>query len=337
MGGAVELNRQADGEELSISKTNIANLRSRRNFWPETSRHIVQGDFKVFEATFELVKAWDPALEDTDYEKFSPLTNQNFNEVRDVFRKWCLNEAGDYSGAPYNQGPKFDFSQIFSSSNFISRRRRFWPALSRDKTGASLGYFLEVSYDDGAHWWQYLGAFDNLLDECGVWLSGEQLDVDTWFAALKGVLKFRITVSVVSDERLSCTVADGPVNSVAEVVDRMVHLPRQFKYRKVSGKSTFANPAGKGLGVPDEVDDSDALCSFARRLAASSSAVIETIDVASPFLALDYRRGDRVVTSPDGRGLPGCRLDNRSIYWIDRVQMDFANQRTNLRILRRRR
>ena len=102
-GKAVELNCQRAKEQFSISKTNIANLSSRRNFWPITHKYIGQGDFKVYEATFELVKAWEPAGEHTDYDKFSPSTNPDFYQVKDVYRKWCLNEAGDYSGSPYNQ------------------------------------------------------------------------------------------------------------------------------------------------------------------------------------------------------------------------------------------
>jgi hypothetical protein len=226
-GGEVELNCQRTGELLSISKSDIATLHGRRNFYPVTHRYIGQGDFKVFEATFELVKAWDSSLENTNYYKFSPSTNPDFYQVRDVYRKWCLNEAGDYSGPPYNRGDAFDFSQIFGTGNYAARRRRFWPSLSADKQGKSLGYFLEVSWD-GEHWWQYLYAFNNLLDECGIWLSSDQLDVDTWVAALKGVLRFRITASVVSDERLSCTIADGPVGSVAPLVDHLITLPRQF-------------------------------------------------------------------------------------------------------------
>jgi len=149
-GRTVELNCQQTGEQLSISKTNIAVLHSKKNFWPST--------------------------------------NPDFYQVKDVYRKWCLNEAGDYCGAPYNQGDAFDFSKIFGSSDFIRRRRRFWPTLTTDKQGKSLGYFLQVSFDDGLHWWQYLHAFNILLDECGVWLSSDRLDVDTWVAALKGVL-----------------------------------------------------------------------------------------------------------------------------------------------------
>ena len=335
-GRAVELNCQHPGERFSISKTNIAALRSKKNFWPITQKYIGQGNFKIYEATFDLVKAWEPADENINYDKFSPSTNPDFHQVKDVYRKWCLNEAGHYSGAPYNQGDAFDFSKIFKSSNFAHRRRRFWPALTTDKQGKSLGYFLQVSFDDGLHWWQYLYAFNILLDECGVWLSSDQLDVDTWVAALKGVLKFRITASVVSDERLGCVVADGPVNSAAPVVEHIITLPRQFKYRKVSDQSIFANAGNEALGKPDEVDDSDVLYEFVRHIAAASSETIETVDIQTPNLIFDYRVGDRVSTSPESRDLLACRSDNRSRSWIEQVQMDFEKQCTNLKIVRQR-
>jgi len=335
-GRSVELNCQRAGEQLSISKTNIVRLHSRKNFWPVTHKYIGQGDFKVYEATFELVKAWDSAGEDTDYDKFSPSTNPNFYQVKDVYRKWCLNEAGDYSDAPYNQGDAFDFSKVFQSSNFVHRRRRFWPALTTDKQGKSLGYFLQVSFDNGLHWWQYLYAFNNLLEECGVWLSSDQLDVDTWVASLKGVLKFRITASVVSDERLSCEVADGPINSTAPVVEHIITQPRQFKYRKVSSQSIFAGASDEALGTPDETDDSTVLYEFVRKRAGATSETIETVDVQTPYLALNYMVGDRVSTGPESRDLLGCRSDNRSVSWIELVQMDFRNQCTNLKVVRKR-
>ncbi|HUU18709.1 MAG TPA: hypothetical protein VMW72_16285 [Sedimentisphaerales bacterium] len=335
-GRTVEVNCQQAGEQFSISKTNIASLHSKKSFWPITHKYIGQGDFKVVEATFELVKAWDGSLEDIIYDKFSPSTNPVFYQVKDVYRKWCLNEAGDYSGAPYNQGDAFDFSKIFGSSDFARRRRRFWPTLTTDKQGKSLGYFLQVSFDDGLHWWQYLHAFNILLNECGLWLSSDQLDVDTWVAALKGVLKFRITASIISDERLTCIVSDGPVNSTAPMVKHIITLPRQFKYRKVSSQSIFANSSDDSLGCPDQVDDTDALYEFVRHTAAVSSETIETVDIQTPFLAFDYRVGDRVDTSPESRDLLACRSDNRSRIWIERVQMDFEKQCTNLKIVRQR-
>jgi len=335
-GRTVELNCQQTGEQLRISKTNIASLHSKRNFWPITHKYIGQGNFKVVEATFELVKAWDPSLEDTKYEKFSPSTNPDFYQVKDVYRKWCLNEAGDYSNAPYNQGDGFDFSKIFGSSNFARRRRRFRPTLTTDKQGKSLGYFLQVSFDDSAHWWQYLHAYNILLDECGLWLSSDSLDVDTWVAALKGVLKFRITASVIRDERLTCIISDGPIDSTVPVVEHIITLPRQFKYRKVSSQSIFANSTDDALGVADEVDDTDALYEFVRHKTAVESETIETIDVQTPSLIFDYKVGDKVSASPESRDLLACRSDNRSKIWIERVRMDFEKQCTNLKIVRQR-
>jgi hypothetical protein len=335
-GRTVELNCQQAGEQLSISKTNIATLHSRKNFWPITHKYICQGEFKVAEATFDLIKAWDGSLEDINYDKFSSSTNSDFYQVKDVYRKWCLNEAGDYSGAPYNQGDAFDFSRIFGSSNFTHHRRRFRSTLTSDKQGKSLGYFLQVSFDNGLHWWQYLHAFNILLDECGLWLSSDHLDVDTWVAALKGVLKFRITASVISDERLTCIVSDGPFNSTVPVVEHIITLPRQFKYRKVSSKSIFANSSDDSIGVPDEVDDTDALYEFVRHRAVVSSGTIETVDIQTPFLTFNYRVGDTVITSPESRDWLACRSDNRSKNRIVRVQMDFEKQCTNLKIVRQR-
>ncbi len=335
-GRTIELNCQQAGQQISLSKTDISALHSRKNFWPLTHKYLGQGDFKVYEATFDLVKAWDEGLEDTNYDKFSPSTNPDFYQVKDVYRKWCLNEVGQYSEVPYNQGDAFDFTKIFQSSNFVPRRRRFRPTLTTDNQGRSLGYFLQVSYDNGLHWWQYLYAFNILLDECGVWLSSDRLDMDTWVAALNGTLRFRITASVISDERLSCVVADGPVNSTAPVVENVITLPRQFKYRKVSDQSIFTGPVDDTLGIPDEVDDSDALYEFVRHTAATSSESIENIDIQTPSLAFDYRPGDIVSTNPESRDLLSFRSDNRSNSRIVQVRMDFKKQCTNMKIVRQR-
>jgi hypothetical protein len=335
-GRVVELNCQPAGQQLSISKTNIAKIHSRKKFWPVTHKYIGQGDFKIYEATFELIKGWDSSLEDTDYDKLSPTTNPDFYQVKDVYRKWCLNEAGQYSGAPYNRAEAFDFSKIFQSNNFVQRPRRFHPTLTTDKLEHSLGYYLQVSYDNGQNWRQYLYAFNILLDECGVWLSSDQLDIETWIAALRGFLRFRITASVVSDERLTAVVADGPVNSIAPVVEHLMTLPRQFKYRKVSNKSIFAEATGQTLGKPNEVDDSCALYEFVRHTAATASEVIETFDIQTPSLMFDYHLGDIVSTSPESRDFLACRSDNRSTSRIVRVKMDFEKQCTNLKIVRQR-
>jgi len=334
-GRSVQLNLQEQGEVLEVRKSDIARLRRRGQVWPVTHRYIGQGDFKVYEATFELVKAWDPGLEGTDYERFCPSSNPQFYQVKDVYRKWCLNEAGDYSVEPYNQGEAFDFSKIFEGAEYVRRRRRFWPCLSRDAQGNSLGYFVEVSFDGGEHWWQYSHAFNVLLDECGIWLSSDRLDVDTWVAALKGLLRFRITASVVSDERLGCVLADGPVGSTVPVVDRLILLPRRFRYRRVSPASIFANRSDTSLGLADEADDSESLRRYVRTVALASASTVETIEVQTPSVAFGYEVGDVVRCAPQSRDVLGCRAGRRTVCWIEQVRMDFRQQCTQLRLVRK--
>ena len=323
-GRRVELNHQRAGERLSIGRTNICRVEGSRGFYPVTHRYIGMGDWKVYEATFDLVNAWDASLEGAPQSDYSPSTNPDFDAVRDVYRKWCLNEAGDYAGAP------FDFGSIFERASYLQRRRTFGKALSTDSEGDSLGYYLEVSYNDGATWQEYADSFDVLDDECGVRLADDELSADVWTAIGAGTLKFRITASVASDERLTVAVADGPVNSAAEVVDHVLDLSGRFEFAKVSGKSIFHNSASS------EVDDSEALHGYVRNLCETHGSIIETIYVETPVLSLYYNCGDGVTCSPDSRDVLGVRRDNRSLFWIERVAMDFQKQHTKLRILRRR-
>ncbi|MBN2020059.1 MAG: hypothetical protein JW749_07535 [Sedimentisphaerales bacterium] len=335
-GRQVELNLQKAGQQISVSKTNVIKASSRGGFWPATHRYIGLGDYKVFEATFYLVETWRPEQESVDYDLYSPSTNPNFVEVKNVFRRFALNEAGDYSDQPYEQGPAYDFLRIFGTDKYVHRRRRFWPALSRDAEGKSLGYFLEVSYDEGEHWRLYMHAFDILLDECGIWLASDRLDINTWVAAIKSVLKFRITASVVSDQRLTCSSADGPVGSTVPVVNRIISLPNRFKFRKVTGKSQFSSVVNDSIGSPDEADDSTALYQFIRQRAQAKATAIETFDIQTPHLALGFEVGDVVKTNPDDRDIFSTGSDNRSTSVIEKVRMNFEKQATELRVVRRR-
>ena len=336
-GSVAELNCQFNGEQLNISKTNVTSLRNSKDSPPVTNRFILQGDFKKYEATFELIQAWDPALEDTEYEKFSPVTNENFNQIRNVYRKWCLNETGAYTGSPYNQGQAFDFSAVFENASYVNRPRRFLPTLTTDADGSCLGYFLEVSYTAGAQWWPYHRPFDVLLDECGIWLSSEQLDVDVWFAILKGNLKFRITASVIADNRLSVTFADGPLNSTTEVTDRIITLPRQFKYRKISPESIFYNCDDEHFGAANEADDTETIVEYARTLAENSIQTIETFQIGTSVLTTGFNVGNSITSSPDSRDILGIKYDPQSICRIERVKMDFIKQQTYLEVVKTRR
>jgi hypothetical protein len=110
------------------------------------------------------------------------------------------------------------------------------------------------------------------------------------------------------------------------VVDHVIKLPRQFKYRRVSELSIFKNSSDESLGETDEVDNTTALYALLRKSAEIAPETIETVDLQTPYLAFDYRIGDRVITSSQSRDLLECRSDNRSVRWIKRVHMDFKNK-----------
>jgi len=334
-GGTVVLGSQQKGQELSTEVNDIWQMRGE-SFGPMTHKYIGQGDFKVFESTFELVKGWDGSLEGTNYDQFSPSSNAEFYKVKDVYRKWVLNESGNYSDSPYNQGQAYDFSKVFGTMNYIQRVRRFYPTLSRDKNDKSLGYFLEVSYDGGQSWRQYMHAFNVLLEECGIWLSSDQLGVETWIAALKDNLCFRITASVVSDERLSCEFFDGPINSTIAVTEQVVMLPREHKFRKVTTGSVFHGQAGKSLGWPDERNDSEALREQIRKQAVKNAAETWRGRIRTMYLLPDYQVGNKVTSNSSGTDLLGCRAGRRGVSIIERVEMDFKRQFTELEVVRKR-
>ncbi|MCD4830717.1 MAG: hypothetical protein K8R02_02785 [Anaerohalosphaeraceae bacterium] len=327
-GAETEVNFPADGEKISSPQTNI--ISAKQNIKTDfTKRYSVQGDFKTYEATFELVKAWDNSLETIDYDEFSPLTNPDFQQVQNVYRKWCLNEAGDYSKAPYNQGETFDFSKIFEKNASIKKHRRFYPCISADENGALLGYKLEVSYIGGDYWWDYSGSFDLLLDECGIWISDQQIEHDMWFAILKGLLKFRITACIISDERITARICDGPTESTAEIVDKMTVLPARFKYRKVSPYSIFYNGSKNTTGK-NQIDDSSAIVEFARKSLQAWRSESQKIEIKTARLEPGFRVGDNLMAAPQSRDFLKMKYDTASKLWITKVKMDFTNQQTTL-------
>ena len=289
---------QKPGEKLDLDQTNVQILDLQRR--PHYSFHVSGfGGYRRFESTFELVRAWDAAKEVNDYDLYSPTSNPDFVEVQDVFRKWTLNEAGDYSPSPYNRGDAYDLSEVFQTTAYAARRRRFWPCLSRTGSGESMGYYLEVSYNSGLTWHKYPGAFDNLLDECGVYLTFDTFSPEMWIAIKKDMLCFRITATVVSDERISAEIHDGPIRASRPVHSATSHFGEEFRYQQVTPSSVFYGSST--LGAPDVVDDGAALRSRLRDHLLQQKQHAWRGTATIPFVRPDLWPG-QVVGGIEGRG-----------------------------------
>jgi len=321
-GRVLSIQHQRAGEALDLTRTNVWECHLRRQH-RTTLRVVGHGGIQRFEATFDLVQGWDPALEANNYDLYSPDTNADFVVVREVFRKWVLNEAGDYSEPPFQQGPAYDLSKVFGSERYGRRRRRFYACLSRGPSGRSLGYHLEASYDGGEIWQGYAGAFDVLLDECGVYLSGRQLDVALWYAIKKGLLRFRMTATVEADEPLRAEVYDGPVEAIRPVQTAVLDLGREFKCERVTPLSVFYGGAGRPR------DDTSALRGALQDELTRLRQRQQTGRVVLPWVRPDVQPGD-IVEGLAGRGVafrePGGRSDG--LPQINKVTLTWADQWT---------
>ena len=293
------LSHQKPGDMLDLHRTTVQVVDLQRR--PHYSFHVSGfGGYKRFEGTFELVRAWDAAKEVNNYDLYSPTSNADFVEVQDVFRKWTLNEAGDYSLPPYNRGDAYDLSGVFQTTVYAARRRRFWPCLSRTSSGESMGYYLEVSYNSGLTWHKYPGAFDNLLDECGVYLTFDTFSPEMWIAIKKDMLCFRITATIISDERISAEVHDGPIKASRPVRSVSSHFGEEYRYQQVTASSIFYGSST--LGSPDVVDDGATLRSRLRDHLLQQKQQAWRGSATIPFIRPDLWPG-QVIGGIEGRGV----------------------------------
>lgn len=186
---------------------------------------------------------------------------------------------------------------------------------ARDRSGQSLGYDLEVSYNSGTTWFPYTGAFHHLVDECGVRLSSTQLDPVMWDAIKKDSLAFRVTATVRSDEPLTVSLQDGPLEGLRPVRTAIIERGRDYQYREVTALSRFYGDPE--LGTADEVDDSGLLRQSVREMLGRLQSNRWSGSVELAMLRPDIRPGDRVAgiegrdkrlfQASEQRGLPVVR------------------------------
>jgi hypothetical protein len=288
---------QPPGERYDPAATNLVALSARMRFDSAPRRYVARGDRKVYESTFDLVAGWDDALATYDPDDFSPSANPDFDAVRDVFRKWVLNEAGEYSESPYERGPAPDLSALFEGSPYVRRHRCLLPCLSRDALGRSHGVYAEVSLDGGATWERLSLGVRVLRGECGLYLTDDPLPPGYLAAAMRGQVCVRVTATVESDAVL---VAEYAGEEMTDLPGRTRHLnvPAGYRYRRVAATSRFYGQAGS-----DEVDDSARLEDLVRAAYEADRRTPTPTRVEIPYLAMGHHVGQRIL------GIRGRRLD----------------------------
>jgi len=283
------LSHQPPGQTYDPTKTDFVGLGVRMDFAAAPRRYVALGDSKFYESTFDLVAGWDDALASYDPDDFSPRTNADFDSVRDVFRKWVLNEAGDYTGPPYDRGAPPALSAVFEDAPYVRRRRRFLPCLSRDTLSRSRGVYVEISFDSGASWEQMTLAARVLRDECGIYLTEDTLPPRYLAAAMRGQVRLRATATLESDSRLAAEYAG---DSTADLPGRTrhVHVPAGYRFRRVAPTSRFY-----GEGGADEADDTERLDDLVRAAWEADRRAPAPARIEIPYLAFGHRVGERIL------------------------------------------
>ncbi|MEA3368483.1 MAG: hypothetical protein U9R68_10265 [Planctomycetota bacterium] len=280
---------QPPGRAYDPAKTHFAALQVRMDFAAAPRRYVARGDCRLHESTFDLVAGWDDSLATSDPDDFSPRTNPDFDDVRDVFRKWVLNEDGTYSGPPYDRGEAPDLSDLFEGTPYVRRRRRLLPCLSRDGLGRSRGVYIEISLDGGTSWEQSTLAARVLRDECGLYLTEDPLPSRYLAAAMRGEVRVRATATVESDALLAAEYA-GAEGADLPGRTRHVNVPAGYRYRRVAPTSRFY-----GEGGADEVDDTARLQDLIRAAWDADRRAPAPARIEVPYLALGHRVGERIL------------------------------------------
>jgi len=291
------LSHQAPGELYRPSQTDFRSLAVVAQFTSTARHYMARGDRKIYESTFDLVAGWDDGLASYELERYSPSTSSEFNSVRDVFRKWVLNEAGEYSESPYSRGPALDLSAIFEGDPYVRRHRRLLPCLSYDSLGRGYGVYAEISFDEGTTWERLSISAKVLENECGLYLTEDVLPPRYLRAATRGEVRVRVTASIEAD---ACLEAERDIAGAADLPEttRCLEVPAGYRYRKVTQTSRFHGQVGA-----DEQDDTAKLQALVDAALQADQRNPVPGRVEMPYLALAHRVGQRVC------GVRGRRLD----------------------------
>jgi len=313
---------QPAGETFSPETTNLWRGRLTFSRRPARPGVVVIGKKKRYESTFTLRKGWDPSLETTRWRDFVRSLSPNWSVLRDVYRKWVLNEHGWYSGPPWNL-PVHDFSEVSAEDFALQVPRPFLPCLSSDPSGRTLGLVVEVRTGSSAPWRRWRGPLWASKCEAAIYLGGDALGGEFFSAAAAGEAQVRVTATIESDRPLKVCI-DGDPGCGRELID----LSNRAGWDRVDSGSVFFGD--DELGPPAERDDLALLEQWARRHVETRRGSVEaTFELG--WVDTSYYVGD-LVELLDGQALE-LRSGADSQPHVKAVRHDLSERQSTTLIL----
>jgi hypothetical protein len=270
---------QSSGSKLDMNRTNVESLSVTADVSSKAFNSVtVFGETIHYEVTVELVKAWPKALDNVSWSSLDKNEDGWLADPRlqDVWRKWVLNEAGDYNNLRAEIRRPHDFSAVFGP--YLQRRRVFEPCITLNPDGSPKGnaggvyveYYVPGHSDLAgnpvdAQWLPIdrIAAESrqiSILDkECGIHFGGQTIPVE--IARHFAAAKVRVTATIQSDTRANVTVLP-PASLLKTLKPYHFDVGRKFVIRKRHTSSRFhgvvANTSAR--------DDTAPMTAFAAQL-----------------------------------------------------------------------
>ena len=191
-----DIKLQEKGQVLDTSKSNVCELNIKTKEKKPQKGLLVTGDYTRIEGTWELKPGWDTSLSAMDKHYYKRNRNIHFLQRVYDFRKWVLNEAGQYSNLTAYDLSSFD-------SRFKRKIKRcFYPPVGRHDDKIHFPALIE--YKIGTDNWKiFKGSVIAATTECSIYLADERLPLDFLKEAIANNVRVRVTATIYSDVRAS--------------------------------------------------------------------------------------------------------------------------------------
>lgn len=335
------LKHQRLKQTLNTNLTNTEACNVRFDISRLRNQIVGKGSKLRVEITAELHRAWPQSLDDTPLEQLelSAVKASENPHMINVWRKWVLNESGDYIGLRPEINGLFTPALLTSLRQqdllrwFLPSRRKFLPTITTDANiTAAIGDVggLDIEYLDYDGSWKPVKGWgiDLLETECGIYLGGTHLPEELYDQGHYG--KIRVTATIEADYRLTYTAAKQPDSPVFGTVESVIDLADDYQHNVILAGSKYADRENNRT-----TDDSVALRNFTEALRerfdqidVPGGVVLEGVD------HLDYLPGDRVGGIQGKNIYFESKRGSGQYPQIVSVTLDIAEQKTLLQLQR---
>lgn len=344
-----------NGADRDFNTSNLATLDCTWNIADGANIVEAYGSFLEVEGTFELQRSWaaaDDALTVLELEKDGD--GSKYEAYPDVWRKWVLNEAGDYTATrtgntlfDINTIEETDGGDLALGDQNIFRRRRFYPPLTKAPDDGRRDYLVEYLaeaevYGELDEWRNVLTLPDahySILDrECGIIFTGQKPPEEIVRRGANA--RIRITACLRGDQRLSYTATKTAVSPNGADIRLIVNAENRY-HKRVRIEDTDATYCSRYADenlyddgvVPDAdtADDTTAIESFAVRMRnleqSARIAPVVTLQGYHP----EFEIGD-LITEIEGRGLSFNQNaeDNATKKYPQVMEIEYTQDATKL-------